>query len=139
MTADIWVELEKAARNVMERAYAPYSDFRVGAAIRGEDGSVAIGCNVENAAFPAGLCAERAAVANAVAQGIRRFTHLVIATEADSPTPPCGICRQVFVEFATSGGELEILSVTRDGARASWRLNDLAPSPFTTSSMAHHS
>ena len=137
MTADVWVELEQAARSVMEQAYAPYSDFRVGAAVRGDDGSVAIGCNVENASFPAGLCAERAAVGSAVARGVRRFTHLVIATEADVPTPPCGMCRQVFVEFGALG-DLEILSVTRNGARARWRLGDLAPSPFTTDSLAHH-
>jgi cytidine deaminase len=137
VTGDVWLELEKAARDVMEKAYAPYSDFRVGAAIRGDDGVVTVGCNVENASYPAGLCAERAAVASAVARGIRRFTHLVIATEADAPTPPCGICRQVFVEFGASSG-LEILSVTRNGARAQWRLNDLVPSPFTTDSLAHH-
>ncbi len=137
MTGDVWVELERAAREVMEKAYAPYSDFRVGAAVRGDDGVVTVGCNVENASFPAGLCAERAAVASAVARGMRRFTHLVIATEADTPTPPCGMCRQVFVEFAASS-ELEILSVTRNGARARWRLNDLVPSPFTTDSLTHH-
>lgn len=137
MTGDVWAELEKAARGVMENAYAPYSDFRVGAAIRGDDGSIFIGCNVENASFPAGLCAERAAVGNAVASGVRRFTHLVIATAADAPTPPCGMCRQVFVEF-DAPGDLEILSVTRNGARARWRLHDLAPAPFTTDSLMHH-
>lgn len=137
MTSDIWVELEKEARTVMERAYAPYSDFRVGAALRGDDGSIAIGCNVENASFPAGICAERAAVANAVAHGMRHFTHLVIATEADTATPPCGMCRQVLVEFGAPG-TLEIVSVTTNGARAQWRLNELAPSPFTHDSLAHH-
>lgn len=138
MTGHIWIELEKAARQVMEQAYAPYSDFRVGAALRGADGSISIGCNVENAAFPAGFCAERAAVAGAVSRGVRQFTHLVIATEADAPTPPCGMCRQMFVEF-DAAGDLEILSVTRDGARAQWRLADLAPAPFTNTSLAHHS
>lgn len=137
MSGDVWVELERAARDVMENAYAPYSDFRVGAAVRGDDGVVTVGCNVENASYPAGLCAERAAVAGAVARGTRRFTHLVIATEADAPTPPCGMCRQVLVEFGAAA-DLEILSVTHNGARARWRLRDLVPSPFTTDSLAHH-
>ena len=135
--ADVSLELERAAKSVMERAYAPYSEFRVGAAVRGDDGSIAVGCNVENASFPAGLCAERAAVASAVARGVRRFTHIVIATEADAPTPPCGMCCQVLVEFCSSG-DLEVLSVTRDGARARWRLSDLVPAPFTTDSLTHH-
>lgn len=135
--ADVSLELERAARSVMEQAYAPYSEFRVGAAVRGDDGSIAVGCNVENASFPAGLCAERAAVASAVARGVRRFTHIVIATEADAPTPPCGMCCQVLVEFCSSG-DLEVLSVTRDGARARWRLSDLVPAPFTTDSLTHH-
>lgn len=140
MTGDVWAELEKAARDVMEKAYAPYSEFRVGAAARGEDGVVTVGCNVENASFPAGLCAERAAVASAVARGMRRLTHLAIATEADVPTPPCGMCRQMLVEFsgAHGSGDIEIVSVTSNGARSQWRLSELVPSPFTTSSLAHH-
>lgn len=126
--------LVSLAFSAMERAYAPYSRFRVGAAIRGVDGSETSGCNVENASYPAGICAERSAVAAAVARGVRGFTTLVVATEADEPTPPCGICRQVLVEFAPS---LEIVSVTLGGASAAWRLVDLIPAPFTPHSLAH--
>jgi cytidine deaminase len=116
----------------MERAYAPYSNFRVGAALLGTDGSVVEGCNVENASFPAGICAERAAVAAAVTRGMRSFTALAIATEAELPTPPCGICRQVLMEFAP---DLTVLSVTRGGATAQWNLSDLLPAAFTPTSL----
>jgi cytidine deaminase len=127
-------QLRDVAFNAMERAYAPYSGFRVGAALLGSDGSVTSGCNVENAAYPAGICAERAAVTAAVRQGVRRFTRVVIATEADAPTPPCGVCRQVLVEFAP---ELDVVSYTKGGAEARWNMRDLLPQPFTPLSLEH--
>ncbi len=128
-------ELRDAAFAALERAYAPYSSFRVGVALLGAEGTVAVGCNVENASYPAAMCAERVAVGTLAAQGVRRFDLLVIATEADSPTPPCGFCRQVLAEFAPS---LPIISITRSGAEARWSLAELLPSPFTPSFL-HHS
>src|SRR3954468_19492507 len=91
--------LRERAFAAMDRAYAPYSNFKVGAALLASDGSITDGCNVENAAYPAGICAERGAVAGAVARGNQSFAALLIATEADEPTPPCGISRQVLEGF----------------------------------------
>ena len=124
--------LLERARAAMERAYAPYSGFRVGAALLGTDGSVTEGCNVENAAYPAGICAERGAIAAAIARGIRDFTTIVIATEAERPTPPCGMCRQVMMEFSA---DLEVVSVTRAGTSARWTMSDLLPEAFTPTSL----
>src|SRR5215475_11753901 len=124
--------LRERALAAMERAYAPYSEFRVGAALLATDGSVTEGCNVENASFPAGLCAERAAVAAAVARGNRTFEAVMIATEAEDPTPPCGICRQVLMEFSP---HLLVVSTTRDGREARWTLDELLPKAFTTNSL----
>jgi cytidine deaminase len=124
--------LVERARAAMERAYAPYSGFRVGAALLGSDGSVTDGCNVENASYPAGICAERGAIASAVARGVRDFTTIVIATEAERPTPPCGMCRQVMMEFSP---QLEVVSVTRGGMTARWTMSDLLPEAFTPTSL----
>jgi len=124
--------LRERAFAAMERAYAPYSGFRVGAALLSTDGSVAEGCNVENASFPAGICAERSAVAAAVARGNQRFEAVVIATEAEEPTPPCGMCRQVLEEFSP---HLLVVSTTREGREARWTLDELLPRAFTTNSL----
>jgi cytidine deaminase len=119
-------ELIARARTAMEQAYAPYSGFRVGAAGLGEDGSVPTGCTVENASYGLTICAERAAVASAVAHGVRRLGGVAIATSGSEAVPPCGACRQVLAEFST---EMTILSVA--GAdRRRWTLSQLLPEPF---------
>jgi cytidine deaminase len=123
-----------AALEAMRNAYAPYSHFRVGAALRSPADAVAVGCNVENSAFPAGICAERSALAAAVAAGHRVFDLLVVATEAAEPTPPCGLCRQALVEFSPG---LDVISVTTGGKRARWSLRELLAQPFTPASLTH--
>jgi len=131
-TDRVMTMLRERALGAMSRAYAPYSEFRVGAALLGSDGSITEGCNVENAAYPAGMCAERGAVAAAVVRGVRAFEAIAIATEAEEPTPPCGICRQVLEEFAP---HLQVVSITRDGREARWTMDDLLPRAFTPKSL----
>lgn len=116
-----------AARLAMQRAYAPYSGFRVGAALLCTDGSIFAGCNIENASYPVGLCAERAALAAAVSAGKREFAAILIVSDAEQPCPPCGMCRQALVEFAP---ELIVVLVTRDGAENAYKLHDLIPNAF---------
>ena len=118
--------LVTAARNAQAQAYAPYSNFRVGAALEATDGTVFLGCNIENASYGLTICAERAAICAAVSAGVRRFRRAVVVSDVDPPAAPCGACRQVLAEF---GLDLPIDGVgTRGMVR--WRLADLLPAAF---------
>jgi cytidine deaminase len=118
--------LVESARAVQQRAYAPYSRFRVGCALEAEDGRVFVGCNVENASYGLTICAERAAVCAAVAGGARRLRRAVVVTDADPPAAPCGACRQVLSEF---GRDLRVDGVG-PGGTVSWTMAELLPSAF---------
>ncbi len=119
--------LRDAAFEAMENAYAPYSRFRVGAALGAADGTTIPGCNVENSAFGVGICAETLAMVSAVSQGLKGFDEIAIATEVETPTPPCGACRQVLNEFAP---DIRIVSYTKTGKSAAWSLRELLPHAF---------
>jgi cytidine deaminase len=118
--------LISAARSAQARAYAPYSQFRVGAALEAADGTVFIGCNVENASYGLTICAERAAICAAVSAGAKRFRRAVVVSDVDPPAAPCGACRQVLAEF---GLDLPIDGVGSKRT-VSWRLSDLLPVAF---------
>lgn len=119
-------ELAGRALEARKRAYAPYSGYRVGAAIEADDGRAFVGCNVENAAYSVTCCAERVALHTAVAAGARRFRRLVVAADGASPYP-CGSCRQALAEFAPG---LPVEVVEMDGTRRAFTLDELLPHPF---------
>ena len=114
------------ARAVMGNAYAPYSNFHVGAALLGEDGSVHVACNVENASYGLTICAERAAVGRAIAAGVYKYTAVAIVTDGEEAVGPCGACRQVLAEFAPN---MRVISEA-GGRRREWTLDELLPEPF---------
>ena len=121
--------LRDTAFAAMENAYAPYSKFRVGAAVRTTTGEIIAGCNVENAAYGEALCAERVAIAAAVARGMKEFEEIAIASESDEPAAPCGSCRQTMSEFAP---DLKVTSYAANGKQVTWRLSDLLPEAFAS-------
>lgn len=123
-----WPALERAALEVRARAYAPYSHYRVGAALLTESGAVFTGANVENASYGLAMCAERVAIATAVVAGLPRFRAIVVATEGPAPAAPCGMCRQVMSEFPPSF-EVRCIAATSD-ARIETDVASLLPHAF---------
>ena len=121
-------ELFAAALDVQGRAYAPYSGFKVGAAAQGDSGAIYVGCNVENAAYPSGTCAEEGAIAAMVAAGERRLTAILVLGEGQTLVTPCGACRQRIREFGTPGTPVHVAS--RDGLRMTYSLDELLPCAF---------
>jgi cytidine deaminase len=119
-------KLIEAARAAQLRAYAPYSNFQVGAALESEDGTIYTGCNVENASYGLTICAERAAICAAVAAGVRTFRRAVVVSDVDPPAAPCGACRQVLAEFSK---DLRIDGVG-PGGTVTWTIAQLLPAAF---------
>ena len=115
------------ARDAREHAYAPYSHFKVGAALLGRSGKVYTGCNVENASYPAGTCAERCAVGKAVSEGEREFTAIAVIGDSEGPCAPCGICRQVLSEFNPA---IKVIMTNLQGDTWVCAVSDLLPGAF---------
>jgi cytidine deaminase len=123
-------ELAQRALAAQATAYAPYSKFKVGAAVQ-VDGVVYTGTNVENASYPLGVCAERNAIAAAVHAGGRHLEAVAVATDASPPSSPCGACRQVLREFAAHPEQVTVVAVNGKGERRSWTLAELLPDSFS--------
>jgi cytidine deaminase len=123
-------DLEARARAVQARAYAPYSKFRVGAAIR-MDGQIFEGVNVENASYPLSVCAERNAIATAIGAGARHLEEVAVFTDGTPPTSPCGGCRQVLFEFAKDPTKVRVTAYNSKGEQRSWTLAQLLPDGFS--------
>ncbi len=127
MTERTDADLIAAARKAREQALAPYSHFKVGAALLTASGEVFTGCNVESASYGLTICAERVAVFKAISEGAREFIKIAIVADTDQLTPPCGACRQVLWEFC---GDVPVLLANLRGAVASCSMRDLYPRPF---------
>ena len=119
--------LIEAARMVRLNAQAPYSGFKVGAALELTDGTIVTGCNIENATYGLTLCAERVALVKALSDGHTAFTRIAVAADTEAPTPPCGPCRQLLWEYC---GDIEVVLSNLNGPTARLRLAELLPMPF---------
>ncbi len=122
------------AAEVRENAHAPYSCFKVGAALRSVEGRVHLGCNVENVAYPEGTCAEAGAIAAMIASGDTRIAEIAVIADSPSPVPPCGGCRQKLAEFAD--GDVKVTMGTTGGAFETVTVADLLPGGFTAAHMS---
>jgi cytidine deaminase len=123
-------KLMEAALAARDNAHAPFSKFKVGAAIEDETGRIFSGCNVENATYGLTICAERVAVFKAISEGARKFVRIAVAADSDVLTPPCGACRQILWEFC---GDIEVTLVNLQGTTEIFRMKELFPRPFDAS------
>jgi cytidine deaminase len=122
-------KLVEAARNVRERAYAPFSKFKVGAAVLTKSGKVYIGCNIESASYGLTVCAERVAIWKAVSEGEREFTNVAVVADTEELTPPCGVCRQIIWEFC---GDVPVTFANLDGKTETVQMKEILPRAFDT-------
>ena len=122
-------ELIDAAKAVRENAYAPFSEFRVGAALETDDGEVITGCNVESASYGLTVCAERVAIWKAISQGKRKIKHIAVVADTEELTPPCGVCRQIIWEF---GGDIPVILSNLKGKTEIVQMKELLPRAFDT-------
>ncbi len=122
--------LVEAALRVRDNAHAPFSKFKVGAALQSADGLIYTGCNVENATYGLTVCAERVAVFKAISEGARKFKRIAVTADTDTLTPPCGACRQILWEFC---GDIELILANPAGKTETFRLASLFPRPFDAS------
>lgn len=116
-----------AARAARQHAVADFSGFKVGAALECSDGTIVTGCNVENASYGLTICAERVAIFKALSEGHRQFMRIVVVADTESPTPPCGACRQIIWEFC---GDVEVIMANTSQVTSALRMKDLLPLPF---------
>lgn len=122
--------LVRAAVQARERAHAPYSRFKVGAALEAADGTVITGCNIENATYGLSLCAERVAVFKAVSDAITKFRRIAVVADTEVLTPPCGACRQILWEFC---GDVELTMANLSGRIETYTISEIFPRPFDSS------
>jgi len=115
------------AKMAREKAYAPYSNFKVGAAVLTSNGKIFSGCNIENSSYGLSICAERAAIFNAVSSGYKKFTKIVVVTDSEPPSSPCGACRQVIFEF---GDDIEVIMANLKGDMRIARIDELLKDGF---------
>jgi cytidine deaminase len=123
-------ELVKAARQARRRARADYSGFKVGAALEAADGTIITGCNIENATYGLTMCAERVAMFKAISEGHRTFRRIAVVADTDTPTPPCGSCRQILWEFA---GNIDVILANTRRVTSTRTMSELLPQPFDRS------
>ncbi|MCT2537344.1 cytidine deaminase [Aquibacillus koreensis] len=128
-------ELMLRAKKAREKAYVPYSKFQVGAALLTKSGKVYEGCNIENAAYPVSLCAERVAIFKAISDGETAFDQLAVVADTERPVPPCGSCRQVMSEFFDKGMLIHTGNLKDD--RKTITMEELLPFSFNSSDLSH--